>query len=536
MKNFLEEIEDILARQTRVERRRTRVARGLHLGPRLVDGHPTQSRVEIAHNRRAESIALLGKTGSGKSYLLKSLQKQDIQESRGFVAFDLHGDLSPFILGTIADQEKLVKKNLDGRTIIVEPDDPTMSVGINPIESRDGNSRFIQIAEFTQVLRQRWHLESFGARTDELLRNSLYVLAENGLTLLEVGPLLSHSGFRARCLKNVTNTEVRQYFELRYDSVSEPMRAIMREPILNKIPGRELIGYAEFVKKFRVGIASDHPTARRIFAWFGRIYGDRLKMDLDFGRSVVLVQGEICQIRASRFYGTMLIVCSPIGMSIRLKQEIAPGVSFTVRNLLVEDVEDLTPDLARRLSATECEAILKSYAQTFLTFSRLEACLGARRGGKDAPYVKEAMHDLRSSVASLMTSPPSYAQSKWESLQAVEKVVKSCILERGSTHEKHHKLSELFTLAESLGVPYTDPAMVASVQVSPGMRYDSSPVSKADAFSAHSAALTICGNLALVIKRTTAQSQVDDYEFPLHDISLRGLMLHFAAPAPPFIL
>jgi energy-coupling factor transporter ATP-binding protein EcfA2 len=235
VKNFLENFIARLWNQTRVQRHRTRVARGLYLGPRLVDGNPTQSRVEIAHNRRAESIALLGKTGSGKSYLLKSLQKQDIQESRGFVAFDLHGDLTPFLLGTIADHEKLVKRNLDDRTIVVEPDDPTMSVGINPLESRNGNSRFIQIAEFTQVLRQRWHLESFGARTDELLRNSLYVLAENSLTLLEVGPLLSHAGFRARCLRNVTNTEVRQYFELRYDSVSEPMRATMREPILNKM-------------------------------------------------------------------------------------------------------------------------------------------------------------------------------------------------------------------------------------------------------------------------------------------------------------
>ncbi len=33
----------------------------------------------------------------------------------------------------------------------------------------------------------------------------------------------------------VSNADVRQYFELRYDAVSEPMRATMREPILNKI-------------------------------------------------------------------------------------------------------------------------------------------------------------------------------------------------------------------------------------------------------------------------------------------------------------
>ena len=66
------------------------------------------------------------------------------------------------------------------------------------------------------------------------LRNSLYVLSANGLTLLELVPLLTHLGFRAARLKKVENAEVRQYFELRYDQASEPMRAVMREPILNK--------------------------------------------------------------------------------------------------------------------------------------------------------------------------------------------------------------------------------------------------------------------------------------------------------------
>jgi hypothetical protein len=107
-------------------------------------------------------------------------------------------------------------------------------VGVNPLEGRSGDERFVQIAEFAQILKQRWHLDSFGARTDELLRNGLYVLAENGLTLVELGPLLGHSPFRARCLTKVGNPEVRQYFELRYDAVSDAMRGVMAEPILNK--------------------------------------------------------------------------------------------------------------------------------------------------------------------------------------------------------------------------------------------------------------------------------------------------------------
>jgi len=105
-------------------------------------------------------------------------------------------------------------------------------VGLNPLEQEEVS--FVRIAEFSQILKQRWGLEHFGARTDELLRNALYVLSASGLTLLELSPLLTNAGFRASCLKKTPNAEVRQYFELRYNMASEPMRATMREPILNK--------------------------------------------------------------------------------------------------------------------------------------------------------------------------------------------------------------------------------------------------------------------------------------------------------------
>jgi hypothetical protein len=67
------------------------------------------------------------------------------------------------------------------------------------------------------------------------MRNALFVLAANGLTLVELTILLSDKAFRLACLEQVANTEVREYFELRYDQASEPMKATMREPILNKV-------------------------------------------------------------------------------------------------------------------------------------------------------------------------------------------------------------------------------------------------------------------------------------------------------------
>jgi hypothetical protein len=208
--------------------------RALDLGAQVTDEATTRKRVVVPQGRRAESLAILGKTGVGKSSLIRYLASQDIHAGRGFLHFDLHGDTSEFLLKTIADRERVLKQDLSDRLIVIDPSDPNVSVGLNPLEDQGGDERFVRIAEFAQILKQRFHLESFGARTEELLRNSLYVLSDNGLTLVELGPLLGHAGFRSRCLSKLTNPEVKQYFELRYDTVSDAMRAVMAEPILNK--------------------------------------------------------------------------------------------------------------------------------------------------------------------------------------------------------------------------------------------------------------------------------------------------------------
>jgi hypothetical protein len=176
-------------------------------------------------------LAVLGKTGTGKSSLLRHFMQQDIAEDRGFLVLDIHGELTPFILRTINARERAEHRHLSDKLIVVSPGDAEMSIGLNPLEGADD---FVRIAEFSQILRERWALDHFGARTDELLRNSLFVLAANGLTLLELSLLLTHTGFRAACMKKVANAEVLQYFELRFDQLSDAMRAVMREPILNK--------------------------------------------------------------------------------------------------------------------------------------------------------------------------------------------------------------------------------------------------------------------------------------------------------------
>jgi heme exporter protein D len=233
MIGFLEKLIVVIWNALGQRRREARSgAKGLDLGYRVIDDQITRQHVGINKARRSTHTVVIGKTGTGKSSFLRYQAEQDILNDSGFLYFDVHGADTPLLLRTINARERREHRHLSNKTVLIEPADKIVSVGLNPLEGQ--SSDFVRIAELAQILKNRWHLDSFGARTDELLRNSLYVLSANGLTLLELALLLTHSGFRRTCLKQVENAEVRQYFELRYDQASEPMRATMREPILNK--------------------------------------------------------------------------------------------------------------------------------------------------------------------------------------------------------------------------------------------------------------------------------------------------------------
>src|SRR6266545_3517521 len=87
-------------------------SRDLNEGPRLdlgfqvIDSEVERSRAYLPNSKRCEHVAILGKTGQGKSFFLRHLSGQDIRNRRGFVFFDLHGDTMPFLLRLVAAEER----------------------------------------------------------------------------------------------------------------------------------------------------------------------------------------------------------------------------------------------------------------------------------------------------------------------------------------------------------------------------------------------------------------------------------------------
>jgi len=211
-----------------------RLTGGLVLGKIVADGRVTKLKYLLPQLKRAEHLVILGKTGQGKSFLILFLCLQDLRSGRGFVIFDPHGSLIPLILRAIAFEEKQTHKDLSNKVIVIEPANHAWSVGFNPLEGNRGQHSFVSIIGLTAVIKERWGLSHFGPQTEEILRNSLHVLADNELTIIELSSLLSNSTFRQKCLKRISNPEVKDYFENRFEPMSEAMKATVRNPILNK--------------------------------------------------------------------------------------------------------------------------------------------------------------------------------------------------------------------------------------------------------------------------------------------------------------
>jgi hypothetical protein len=82
--------------------------------------------------------------------------------------------------------------------------------------------------------------------------------------------------------------DVRNGFNLsdgEFDAVMTEIDAELRQES-DRIVGRELRGWMKFNQRFQASIPLGEPLADRIIDWFKNLYGERLNVDADFGKSL----------------------------------------------------------------------------------------------------------------------------------------------------------------------------------------------------------------------------------------------------------
>src|SRR6266852_2452519 len=123
--------------------------------------------VTLPADLRTQHLGIMGLSGSGKSYLIERMIRQDVQNRVGFVLFDVHGDLADRIIAYLAERRMADWEVIDERIVILEPFDPAETFGFNPLERREHTSAFLQAQHVAYILRKRWQDGTLGARTEE---------------------------------------------------------------------------------------------------------------------------------------------------------------------------------------------------------------------------------------------------------------------------------------------------------------------------------------------------------------------------------
>src|SRR6266568_1384889 len=178
-------------------------------------------------DRRAH-MYVIGKTGTGKSTLLETLIRQDIEAGDGLALLDPHGDLVDRVLTKIPEYRKrdLVAFNVP---------DISRPLGFNPLERVAPAKRALAASGLLEVFKKIW-ADSWGPRLEHILRNALLALFDQPeATLAHVLRLLDDRAFRQTAVTRVANAQVRDFWLREYESYPRNFRAEAIAPIQNKV-------------------------------------------------------------------------------------------------------------------------------------------------------------------------------------------------------------------------------------------------------------------------------------------------------------
>lgn len=179
----------------------------------------------IYQHDRLVGMHIVGKTGTGKTNLIKTLLLQDIYEGRGACILDIAGDLT-------TDIEKLIPENRKNDVMQLNLGDPNITLGYNPLRSVGKEYHHIITSHILEVFERIWGSNSWGTRIEYILRNSILTLLQiREVTFREIPKILTDTSYREYCVNHIEDESLRRFWLHEFPLYTN--RDVL--PVLNKI-------------------------------------------------------------------------------------------------------------------------------------------------------------------------------------------------------------------------------------------------------------------------------------------------------------
>lgn len=177
---------------------------------------------------RRRHMYVIGKSGMGKSELLKTLAIQDIKDGRGLCFMDPHGDSVYDLLDYIPPER--VKD-----VIFINPADMQYPVGFNVMEQVSFDQRHLVADGMMAVFKKIW-VDAWSARMEYILNNTILALLEApGSTLLGINRMLAEKDYRRHVVEQVSDPEVKAFWTQEFAKYTDKFASEATAAIQNKV-------------------------------------------------------------------------------------------------------------------------------------------------------------------------------------------------------------------------------------------------------------------------------------------------------------
>jgi CxxC-x17-CxxC domain-containing protein len=178
---------------------------------------------------RRRHMYVIGKTGMGKSEMLKNMAIQDINNGNGLAIVDPHGEL-------VEDLLNAVPQSRVNDVVYFNPADGDYPLAFNILESVDDpHQKNLVASGLIGIFKKLW-ADSWGPRLEYLLRNAILALLDYpGATLLGVTRILVDKEYRKKVVLKIKDPVVKSFWTQEYPKYNQQFQVEAISPIQNKV-------------------------------------------------------------------------------------------------------------------------------------------------------------------------------------------------------------------------------------------------------------------------------------------------------------
>jgi len=182
----------------------------------------------IKTDDRRRHMYIIGKTGMGKTAMIKNMAIQDIQAGHGIGFIDPHGEAAQDLLDYIPSSRI-------NDVVYFHPADLDYPIAFNVMEKVSSDQRHLVASGLMEVFKKIWP-DVWSARMEYILNNCILALLEYpNSTLLGVNRMLADADYRKKVVSKVTDPVIKSFWINEFSQYTQRLAVEATAAIQNKV-------------------------------------------------------------------------------------------------------------------------------------------------------------------------------------------------------------------------------------------------------------------------------------------------------------